>query len=286
MVRSRILPVLLALSTLSPAYADDVATARGAYLAKAVLTCGNCHTPLGEGGPDQKRAFAGGRRYDGTGYVVYSSNLTPDVATGIGGWSDAELGAAITEGVARDGRRLAPIMPYATYRALLPEDLAAVIAYLRSLAPIENAVPSPEYRSAMPDEEPLPGYFGPPSADEMSKPEGRGHYLAGIARCLACHTTPTTGARPDGDPEAAVLGAGGAEFEGPWGVSVAANITSSRDAGLGTWSDAEIRRAVTEGIGRDGRKLKPPMPYRSYAGLAPEDLNDLLAFLRTLPQRD
>ena len=77
-------------------------------------------------------------------------------------------------------------------------------------------------------------------------------------------------------------GAGGQEFEGPWGVSVAANITPDPDTGLGKWSDADIKRAVTSGVRPDGTKLKPPMAFAYYKKIASDDLDALVAFLRTL----
>ena len=87
----------------------------------------------------------------------------------------------------------------------------------------------------------------------------RGFYLVTIAHCLECHT-------PFGPPGTGVdfgssLGKGGREFHGPWGASVSRNITSSRTKGIGDWSDAEIKRAITQGVRKDGSKLKPPMGF-------------------------
>lgn len=258
------------------AAASEEEVARGRYLAVAVATCLHCHTPLGDKGPDMAKALAGGRRFEEAEFTVFSSNITPDPETGIGRWSDAELAAAIVDGVRPDGTPLAPIMPSASYRAMLPEDVAAVIAYLRAAAPVRKAVPPPDYRAALPVPHAPPGFASPPSAEEIATPAGRGRYLVAIARCMTCHDRP-------GTDTAAGYGAGGAEFEGPWGVSVAANITSSATAGIGAWSDAEIRRAIAEGIGRDGRKLKPPMAYRAYAGMTATDLDAVVAYLRTIP---
>ena len=78
----------------------------------------------------------------------------------------------------------------------------------------------------------------------------------------------------------------GRTFKGPWGESISANITSHPSAGLGQWSDDEIKRAITQGIGRDGHALKPPMAYGFYAGLKDTDLKDVIAWLRTLPPLD
>ncbi len=63
----------------------------------------------------------------------------------------------------------------------------------------------------------------------------------------------------------------------------AANITSDRTAGIGSWTDQEIARAITQGVSRDGRALKPPMAFSYYARLKPSDLSDIIAYLRTVP---
>ena len=54
------------------------------------------------------------------------------------------------------------------------------------------------------------------------------------------------------------LGTGGQTFRGPWGESLSRNITQHKEKGIGTWSDAEIKRAITQGIRQDGSRLKPP----------------------------
>ena len=85
------------------------------------------------------------------------------------------------------------------------------------------------------------------------------------------------------------LGRGGRAFPAREGspagtpASIAANITSDPAAGIGGWTDAEIRRAITHGIGRDGRALKAPMAYGAYAGLNNADLADVIAYLRSVP---
>ena len=70
------------------------------------------------------------------------------------------------------------------------------------------------------------------------------------------------------------LGKGGEEFKGPWGVSVSRNITSHKEKGIGGWSDAEIKAAITQGVRKDGSKLKPPMGFPLYARMTDGDLND------------
>ena len=107
-----------------------------------------------------------------------------------------------------------------------------------------------------------------------------GFYIATISHCMECHT-----ARDDHGAADFVhgLGKGGMSFPGPWGVSVAANITSDPDEGIGAWSDAEIINAITKAERPDGGHLAPPMGYGFYANMTPEDLSALVAWLRTIP---
>ena len=82
------------------------------------------------------------------------------------------------------------------------------------------------------------------------------------------------------------MGAGGQEFPGPWGVSTSRNITSSKTKGIGDWTDAEIKRAITQGIDKDGNHLKPPMGFQYYAKMTDADLDAVIAWLRTVPPKD
>ena len=82
------------------------------------------------------------------------------------------------------------------------------------------------------------------------------------------------------------LGAGGFDFPGPWGVSTSRNITSSKEKGIGAWTDDEIKRAITQGISRDGSHLKPPMGFQYYATVTPDDLDAIVAWLRTVPAKE
>ena len=77
-------------------------------------------------------------------------------------------------------------------------------------------------------------------------------------------------------------GHGGDEMRGPWGVSIAANITSHPTA-LGRYTDEEVKKMITDGIHPSGMKLMPPMPYEHYALMTNEDLDALIAYLRTIP---
>jgi mono/diheme cytochrome c family protein len=134
-----------AIFTAAGASAADPEIERGKYLV-TLASCNDCHTPgyfLGK--PDFSRTLAGsdvGFTIPGLGAFV-GRNLTPDKETGLGDWTDDQIISAITAGIRPDGRRLAPIMPWQGLSHLSSEDAHAIVAYLRSLPPIKNAVPGP-----------------------------------------------------------------------------------------------------------------------------------------------
>lgn len=264
---------------LSPAHAETLAE-RGAYLVNSVMVCHNCHTPRGPQGPDFSRALSGGFQvFDETDYKVVGSNITPDKETGIGNWSDDELKKFLVTGIKPDGVKAAPIMPYEFYTVLTARDLDALTAYLRSVPAVRHEIPAPEYRRASRPE--TPAYAGAQMTDaDITTELARGRYLLSIAHCLECHTPEGPSAVHD---FAASTGKGGRTFKGPWGESKSANITSHPASGLGRWSDEEIKRAITQGIARDGRRLMPPMAYAAYATMTAQDLDAIVAFVRTIP---
>jgi mono/diheme cytochrome c family protein len=249
---------------------------RGEYLVRGPMGCGNCHTPQGPGGPDMTKELAGGQLViDDPMMTAYSSNITP--AGAVGTWSDAELARAIREGLRPDGSLIGPPMPFSLYKELSDTDLAAIVAFLRTLPPIENDAPKSVYNI------PLPPAYGPPVTHVADIPRGPtaeyGRYMAGpIAHCLECHTT----FGPQGPMYDGHLGQGGFTFPGPWGVSVAPNITNGPD-GLADYSDTEIAAMITQGVRPDGSAMLPPMPYPYLAKMTPDDLAALIAYLRTIP---
>jgi mono/diheme cytochrome c family protein len=252
---------------------------RGRYLMKSIVACGNCHTPQGPNGPVPGREMAGGQQIDDEAFTVRVPNITPDRETGIGAWTDEQIIVAIREGKRPDGSMIRPPMPIALYRGMSDDDARAIVAYLRSVPAISNKVPADAtYRV------PLPPSWGPPvgqvSAPPKSDKVAYGAYMAGpLGHCIECHTP----MGPQGFDYKDRLGAGGMTFKGPWGVSAARNITSDRESGIGAWSDAEIKRAITQGISRDGGRLHPPMAYGYYANINDEDMSALVAYLRTIP---
>ncbi|MGE0715536.1 MAG: cytochrome c [Alphaproteobacteria bacterium] len=143
----RVLPLVVAALTIfaAAALAQDGRVARGKYLA-AIMDCTGCHTPgTFSGKPDMARLLGGesvGFEIPGLG-IFYPRNLTPDRETGIGAWSEADIIKAIRTGVRPDGRELSPIMPWRSYAALTDADARALVAYLKNLKPVKNAVPDP-----------------------------------------------------------------------------------------------------------------------------------------------
>jgi mono/diheme cytochrome c family protein len=123
--------------------ADDIA--RGKYLV-TVVGCSDCHTPGTFLGKPDKSKFLGGSdvgfAIPGLG-VFAGPNLTPDKQTGLGNWTEDQIITAFTTGKRPDGRILAPIMPYEALASLTNADAKAIVAYLKSLPPVQNKVAGP-----------------------------------------------------------------------------------------------------------------------------------------------
>jgi mono/diheme cytochrome c family protein len=258
----------------APIAAETLAE-RGAYLVRGIMGCGNCHTPMDPQGFVEGQELAGRLVEDIEPFTAYAPNITP--ASRVASWSDAELGRAIREGIRPDGSVIGMPMPFAVYRGIGDDDLAAIVAFLRTLPSVEHDVPESEYRI------PLPPAWGPPLETVAAPPRDvsveYGAYLAGpIAHCTECHSL----IGPQGPMLDTHLGTGGYAFRGPWGVSVAPNITSHED-GLAAYTDDEIRAMITDGVHPTGRPMLPPMPYGFLARMTPEDLDAIVLYLRSLP---
>lgn len=250
---------------------------RGTYLMNAVVACGNCHTPKGPTGDIPGMELAGMSPMEKTpGFDANAPNITPDPDTGIGKWTDEQIITAIREGKRPDGTIIGPPMPIGLYRGMSDDDVKAIVAYLRQVPAVKNEIPKSVYRM------PLPPSYGPPVGTvEAPSPDDKvayGAYLAGpLAHCTECHSLTAKG--PDFENN---LGGGGYEFHGPWGVSVAANITPT---GIGDKSDDELKTMISAGLRPDGAKMMPPMGYPYYANMKPADLDAIVAYLRTLPPK-
>jgi mono/diheme cytochrome c family protein len=172
-----------------PANAGQSLIEQGRYLV-AAGDCISCHTrPNGE-------AFSGGRPLNTPFGVIYSANITPDRITGIGAWSEFELGRAMREGIAADGTHLYPAFPYTAYTKVSDQDIHAIYVYLRSLKPVHYAPPKNKMSFPFSVRALLSGwnmmFFEPgryvPDASQSAE-WNRGAYLTqGLGHCGACHT--------------------------------------------------------------------------------------------------
>lgn len=252
---------------------------RGTYLVRGIVACGNCHTPKGPGGvPIANMEMAGGFEIElpHIGKTV-TSNITPDKETGIGRWTDQQVITAIREGKRPDGTTIGPPMPIEMYRGMSDRDVRAIVVYLRSLKPVKHVVAKSVYQI------PLPPAYGPPvkHVAEVSRKDevAYGHYLASaLGHCIECHTPRLK----DGRLDMSKVGAGGQEFLGPTGVVISRNLTPDPQTGIGHWSDQDIKNAITKGVRPDGSKLAPPMAFAWFATIKQNDLNAIVAYLRSL----
>jgi mono/diheme cytochrome c family protein len=265
---------------------------RGEYLAVHVAGCIECHSdhdmtkysgPViagSEGGGgfifDQKLGIPG---------VLYGKNITPDSATGIGTWTDAELLRAMTQGISKNGDTLFPLMPYANLNRMAKDDLLSIIAYIRTLKPINKKIPARQLMIPIAMAYPAPalqpsvdGNVRPPETDKVQY----GGYLAMMADCGTCHSPLT----PHG-PDMTKMFAGGYPFDLGTHKVVSANITPDSATGIGTWTEAMFLDKFIKY--RDKKMLETVpagqntiMPVSLYAGMKDEDLKAIYAYLRTV----
>jgi mono/diheme cytochrome c family protein len=293
-LRANIMGVLLVVSILRPAVAQENLLERGRYLVETAAYCGICHHARGSDGrmiPGME--LAGGRVMilNEIRMVVpdippgdiraVAPNITPDPETGIGRWTDTQIATAIREGRRPDGTNIGPPMPVNLYRRLSDSDLTAMVTYLRTVPPKYNVIPRSSY--------PFPvDPYGPPIdhvADPPDNPVARGAYLAGpLAHCIDCHTPAVNVVQRDWTR----TGAGGMPFQGPSGIVVSPNITPNKEhGGIGDWTDQQIRDTLTKGVAPDGRPLLPAMMARApvFSRFTDGDMSDLIAYLRSLPMQ-
>jgi mono/diheme cytochrome c family protein len=279
---SRIALATALFATVAIEAAAETPVERGRYLVTTIGACGNCHSPRNAAGkPAAGRELSGGFEFDepGLGHIV-GTNITPDNETGIGKWSEAEIVAALRDGKRPDGTLIRPPMPIPVYRQLSDGDAAAIAAYLKTIKPARNKVGEAHYKVPLP-----PNYGAPilhvpePSRDDKA---AYGAYLAGPAgHCVLCHTPPG-GGKPFDMSLAYLGGRELPDFGNPGGITVSRNITAGSKHGIGDWTDAQIKRAITQGVREDGTRLARTMPFDWYKRMMPADLDAIVAFLRTL----
>ena len=181
---------------------------------------------------------------------MYSTNITPDRQTGIGGWTDDQIITAIRLGRRPNGERLVPVHPYTVFNGMAEEDLRAVVAYLRSLPPV-NRANQPKKTIPLFESVFLPAWlaaFAPRETPPASAPTSglaRGEYLVrAVGHCGECHTPRGVTQATDNSRFL------GGSPKGPEGDPVP-NITPDKDSGL-TWSEEEIAEYLETGNKPDG----------------------------------
>ncbi|MBM3528915.1 MAG: cytochrome c [Alphaproteobacteria bacterium] len=275
-----LLGVVASVAVATSAFAQSAAVKRGDYLANGVMTCANCHTPKGPPAAVAGKDYSGGLSWDTPTFAVTAPNITSEKETGIGGWTAAQIKKALIDGVRPNGVPLAPIMPSGFYAILTPSDADALVAYMQSLKPVKNKVKDPVYKAQMSMHR-WPGTEKPATAADLRDKVKLGHYMVAIGHCMECHTPMVKG-----QPQLDKVGTGGRKFPGPWGESESRNITSHKEKGIGGWTDAQIKTAITQGKRPDGTALKGPMGYQYYATMTNEDLDAVVAYLRTVPAKE
>jgi len=262
--------------------------ARGKYLATNVAVCVDCHSPHDWskfGGPmDTTRLGAGGEKFDaGVGFPgsVVVPNITPyNLKT----WTDGELFRAITTGVRKDGSAIFPLMPWKGYAKMDREDVYAIIAYVRTLKPIEAAHPKASLDfplnilvHTMPQKAQLSKIPNP--ADSVAY----GEYIVRSAGCMDCHSQDNNGEYLPG-----LEYAGGKAFKVGSVTVHSANITPDVQTGIGNWTAEQfVTRFKTYSDMAKAPAVKPGefqtiMPWWNYSGMTETDLKAAYNYLRTL----
>jgi mono/diheme cytochrome c family protein len=270
----------LVLGGLAARAEDGDLVARGAYLATAA-GCADCHTDAKNGG----RPYAGGRALTTPFGTFYAPNITPDMVTGIGQWSDVQFLNALREGVRPDGSNFFPVFPYPSFTKITDGDVRAIKAYLFAQPAVRQAnrahdVAFPfSWRFLLSGWKVLffnPGPFRP--APDRGETYNRGAYLVtALAHCGECHTPRNWfGAM---EPSRFLAGTP----HGPDGKAVP-NITPNQETGIGKWSDDDIEALLKDGQTPDFDFVGGAMAevVKNTARLTDADRRAIAAFLRSV----
>lgn len=263
---------------------------RGEYLFNNVCGCADCHStrdyskyagPL-TAGTTGKGGFEFSEELGLPG-KFYAKNITP---AGLKDWTDGEILRAMTEGVSKNGEPLFPIMPYPAYGKMDKDDVYSIIAYLRSLPPVENKIenskPSFPMNLIM---RTIPEKSNFRKIPDKSNTVEYGKYLVNIAGCNDCHTQ-----QVKGEFQMDKYLAGGQEFKLPGGIIVRpANITPDKQTGLGSWTKENFLNKFHEyskekyipSVVKDG-DFNTIMPWTFFSGMTDEDLSAIYDYLRTI----
>ncbi len=245
---------------------DATQIQRGQHLVTAVAKCVDCH-----------EQDLGGRTFIDGGPLgtIYASNLTGGRGGVLAVYTDAQLETAIRHGVRPDGRGLM-IMPSDEYQNLSDADVSAIIAYLRTVTPVDRqhgtshlgplgrALYTAGKLPVMPAERIDHARTGARTAPPTAATREYGQYLVSVGGCRGCHGPNLVGG-PSPEP----------------GAPVAANITPAGP--IGQWTEAQFYAAIRTGTRPDGSKIKDFMPWRSMARHTDDELRAIWLYLRTVP---
>jgi mono/diheme cytochrome c family protein len=258
--------------------AGDLAQ-KGQYVFSLAGGCA-CHTAP-KGTP-----HVGAREFPLPMAKVYSTNLTADKETGLGGWSDQQIRDAMIKGIRQNRQRLLPDMPYDAYSGMADEDITALIAYLRTLKPVRKE--TPPIKTWIPFYRQLGTFvwstffsrsFNPPPRPPQSGVE-RGRYLVEhVALCGDCHTPRNF----IGIPQRSLYMAGAKR--GPLGEEMP-NITPDKETGIGDWSRNDIAEILLTGTKPDldiVQGLMAEVVEAGYKNMKRDDALAIADYLKSIP---
>jgi mono/diheme cytochrome c family protein len=248
---------------------SNAAVERGKYLVDHVMGCSHsdCH----------RADLGGGTVIDAPPMgMLYAPNITTGKGSVIKDFEPIDFVRIIRHGIKKDGRR-AVVMPSEDYWNFPDSDIGAVIAYVKSMPPVDRETRDHE-----------PGFlarallltgeikFAHEKIDHsaerpMAQPGPTKEWGAVlIGTCIGCHGEGLSGGKiPGGDPE--------------WPES--RNITPDEATGIGKWDYATFTKALREGTRPDGTKLNPLMPWQAYKGMEEDDVRAVWEYLRSVPAK-
>lgn len=246
---------------------------RGAYLVRGVMGCGHCHTPGSASGGEQGPELSGDV-WDFGEFHNTVPNITPDMETGIGSWSEDQIVHALRTGERPDGTRLSAFMPWQWYQHMADYDIYSVAKFLKSIPAVDHKVARNTFTGSPDDlNRPMPDM---PPADPSDK-VAYGRYLAGIGHCMECHTK-------NGD-FANAMGAGGYEFDvGPF-IVTSTNITPDPVNGIPGWTVDDFKTLFKTGKRPNGTEVFPLMGIEYYKTMTDADMEAIALYLKSIPPK-
>jgi alcohol dehydrogenase (quinone), cytochrome c subunit len=256
---------------------------RGKYLTDAG-NCLSCHTRR------DGRPFAGGVPFATPFGTIYSSNITPDAATGIGNWTKEDLRAAMRRGIGKGEEHLFPAFPYPSFTKVTDEDVDAIYAYLRTLPAVRYTPPGNGMLFSM--RWPMSPWNSLYFQEGVYRPDparaaewNRGAYLVqGLGHCGACHT-PRNWMMAENSAQSLSGGTLQSEvIQGKTGRWSAVNLTSAK-SGLASWSVNDLAKYLQTGFCARAGAFGPmnEVIINSLAKLSKDDIHAMAFYLKSLP---